>query len=406
MAHAIQHYLAYQHNVQRYFKDYNDVYDGVLIPLSIAISFPTGTYGFVRALCAKDREKQYAIDPRTPLFQKAWNRASVREPHEKMAAVLGEPFTTKGLTSRVQASDFEDVNVIKRVAKLCLEFQQEFRTREEDARKLAKYKKLLGVEVLGDLREPQFVIPPYFQFSSTADPWFDISMRFMDATVKLKPVAPVRPVLHFDDWESVTGVKGLVALLKEKGIRSVWLYPNDCHEHDCPELSLERYRDTVKEISEGGLEVGALFGGYFAILMSEFGLSSFSNGIGYGEWRDSGYHRGGTADLRVYIPKLHRFVGAPQAQSLIDGDPDYFASDSELLASCVAARRPVTDLELAETLEHFMECRQVELEFVEAKGLEGARAELEETLRHLKKLGLLVAQEYGDSLGRWRRVIS
>ena len=114
MANAIRHYLSYQHNVQKYFRDYKDVYDGVLIPLSIAISFPTGTYGFVRALCARDKQKQYAIDPRTPLFQKHWNRAKgVRDPHLKMGEVLGEPFKTKGLTTYIEAADFQDDEVIQ-----------------------------------------------------------------------------------------------------------------------------------------------------------------------------------------------------------------------------------------------------------------------------------------------------
>ena len=65
----IEQYITYQHNVQRFFREHSEKYTGVIIPLSIATSFPTGTYGFVRALCSKHNLK-YAIDPRTPLFQR------------------------------------------------------------------------------------------------------------------------------------------------------------------------------------------------------------------------------------------------------------------------------------------------------------------------------------------------
>jgi hypothetical protein len=57
------------------------------------------------------------------------------------------------------------------------------------------------------------------------------------------------------------------------------------------------------------------------------GLSGFGNGVGYGEWRDSSYHRGGTAEARVYIPKLHRFLDPARAQALVDRSGDYFTAE-------------------------------------------------------------------------------
>ena len=51
MVAPFQHYLTYQHNVQSYFREHADKYEGVIVPLSIATAFPTGTYGFVRQSC-------------------------------------------------------------------------------------------------------------------------------------------------------------------------------------------------------------------------------------------------------------------------------------------------------------------------------------------------------------------
>lgn len=132
-----QQFLTYQHNVQRYFRDYTDKYSGVIIPLSIATSFSSGTYGFIRALCSHDSHKQYAIDPRTTLFQifkKNWDRRNVRDPHKKMAEVFGVPFTTKGLSTKLEPGDFAADSVIHEVGKKCLDFQLDFRIREEDAK--------------------------------------------------------------------------------------------------------------------------------------------------------------------------------------------------------------------------------------------------------------------------------
>jgi hypothetical protein len=406
MPDPIKHYLTYQHNVQKYFREHQDKYDGVMIPLPIAVSFPTGTYGFVRALCAKDKSKQYAIDPRTPLFQKTWNREKVRDPHRKMAGVLGEPFETKGLTSHLDPEDFEDYSVVEAVASRCIAFQNHFRTRKEDARKLAKYKKLLGVTELGELREPQFLIPPYFQFTDEDDPWFEVCMNFIDASLAVDSTSSVAPVIHFQNWSSISSWSALAERLGAKGLTACWLYPNDFREHLANEEQLTKYREAVSEFAESKVQTASLHGGYFSILLSHFGLGSFANGVGYGEWRDSGYHSGGTADIRIYVPKLHQFLGAPQVQSLIDKDPDYFAGDSELLASCVEASRPVTDVELAEALDHFIEVRKSEVDSVASTGIPAICTELDETVDHLKAIGPLEEEKYGASLRRWCSVLS
>ena len=119
-------YLTYQHNVQRYFREHCDKYEGIIIPLSIATAFPSGTYGFIRALCAKDKGKEYAIDPRDALFQKEWDRSNVREPHKKMASALGGPFASSGLSRAVTTADFKDDAVVDSVVQSCLEFQLQF----------------------------------------------------------------------------------------------------------------------------------------------------------------------------------------------------------------------------------------------------------------------------------------
>ena len=401
---AMEHYLTYQHNVQKYFLGHTEKYSGVIVPMSIAVSFASGTYGFVRALCAREEDKRYAIDPRTPLFQKRWNREKhKRPPHERMAKAFGGAFASKGLKGPLDPGDFDEG--LEEVVRRCLDFQLQFRTRDEDARKLAKYKELLGIEEMGDLRKPLFVIPPYFQFDKQGDGWFSVSMRATDFAAAMSTEAPVRPVVHFKSWGALTDVGAIIGALEKDKIESFWLYPNNFKEHEADLDDLKAYRDAVSKANDAGREASALHGGYFAIILSLFGLRGFANGVGYGEWRDSGYHKGGMASTRVYIPKLHRYLDAPEAQSLLDRS-DYFGGDADLIASCIEAKRPLSGLSQQESLDHFLECRRSEMELVGGQGIEGVRSELQETIERIEEdLGPLELDRYGKSLKRWLEAI-
>ncbi len=400
----LEQYITYQHNVQRFFRQHSEKYAGVIIPLSIAVSFPTGTYGFIRALCCKHNHK-YAIDPRAPLFQRIWDRKNVRNPHKKMAQIMGEPFVDKGLTSNLEPKDFSEKAAIKEVTEKCIGFQIDFKTREEDARKIKKYKELLGVSELSDLGDPQFLIPPYFLFETTDDEWYSISIECIKYAADMKLVIPIRPIMHFRKFADEIKWSMALRLLMDLRIYACWLYPDDYKEHEESIESLEKYARVVREIASKGVRPYALFGGYFAILMNYFGLCGFGNGIGYGEWRSSKYHRGGTAMTRIYVLKLHRYLDAPTAQHIINKDPEYFARDSDLLAECANSGKKLTDLTVIECLDHFMECRHMEMQFVFNNTMSAAVAELEETCKHLEKIGPFEKEKYGDSLNRWKTVL-
>jgi hypothetical protein len=377
------------------------------VPVSILSAFPGGTYGFIRALCARDRAKEYAIDLRTPLFQKSWNRvANVRDAHRRVASILGEPFRSAGLQRALVVQDFPEA-VRQQCVKRCIEYQLEFRFYEEAERKLRKYQQLLGLddESMIPLKKPQHLIPPYFQFESIEDDWFDVTVRCVHDSMAHRQGVPVRPVLHFDAWDSLGQFGGVAARLPD-GIESVWLYPNNFREHDASLESLQAMRGVIEDAAAHQVRPYTLHGGYLSVLMGEFGLAGFGNGVGYGEWRDSGYHRGGQAGIRVYALRLHRFLPPEQADSLLDLAPEYFGDDDLLFAKCLAEGRSLLDVSLEEALDHFMRCRQRELETVGVSGITAAVEELRATVEVLEAIGELERREYGDSLQRWIDVVS
>lgn len=401
----MRQYLTYQHNVQKFFREHANKYNGVVIPLSIAASFPGGTYGFIRALCSRHRDVQYAIDPRNALFQKQWDRDNVRPPHKKMADILGKPYKAKSLSRNLEPEDFANEDTLRGSVKNCLDFQKRFRGREEEDRKLNKYKKLLGVSSLTPLKSPQHLVPPYYQFSNLSDHWYEVSMNSIKVSNDYRDGIPIRPVLHFRAWGEISDWASCFSDLSTVGTKEFWYYPNNFKEHEAEEEELAAYRDAIKAAKSNGLHPFVLFGGYFAILMSYFGLNGFGNGIGYGEWRDSGYHRGGTAMTRLYLLKLHRYVDPTVAQHLIEHDADYFGSDSEIVAGYIKEKKSVVNISSAEALDHFMECRRKELEFVATRPRSDAVAELGKTISRLKKIGPLEQDKYGKSLERWQEAI-
>lgn len=408
-----QQYLTYQHNVQKFFREHSEKYQGVIIPISISTSFPTGTYGFIRALCAKNVTKHYAIDPRTALFQKNWNRAAVRKPHQRMADVFGSPFE-KGLTRALKTTDLNN-KAIKEIATSCIEYQLKFKARQEDAKKLEKYKRLLGVDSLVELAEPQHLIPPYFEFKSSNDSWLNINMEIIRTSLGIQSDVPIRPVIHFKQLSQYIDFNEILAEIKKIGIAEIWLYPNDFHEHGANINSRRNYEDLnhairnykalIQSSINNGISPYTLFGGYLAVIFSKFGLRGFGNGIGYGEWRESGYHSGGNALNRIYIYQLHRYLDPQFAQSLIDSNPEYFISDFDILDNCYNSGRPLDSLSREECLDHFMECRKREMDFVRENTIDEICAKLSETINVLKDIGQIELQRYGLSLRTWVNVI-
>lgn len=399
-------YLFYQHNVQKFFRDHRDKYSGIIVPLSIAVSFPTGTYGFVRALCARDATKRYAIDPRTPLFQCDWDRSkNIRDPHRRVAEILGEPFASIGLSRALTPGDFANEETVQSVTARCLSFQKEFRLREETTRKIKKYMDMLMLETLGPLGAPQFLVPPYFRFRTVGDDWYEVNRRCTEISIAQSDGIDVRPVLHFAECGGIGEIPRICDSLNELNMHEVTLYPNDFKEHQASDKELAHYRRLSAEFRSAGVAPHAMHGGYFAMCLSKFGLASFANGIGYGEWRNSGYHAGGTAAVRVYVLKLHRYISGDEAQTLVDEDPEYFAEDTELFAEYRAAGKKLGAVTLAEALNHFMECRQIEQAKVIASSARELAKELAETVAALERIGPLVREKYGDSLARWQAAL-
>lgn len=386
------HFLTYHHVTQKFFRDHTDKFDGLVIPLSVATVFQQGTGGFVLTL-----KKPYAIDPRTPIFQADFARSGIRNAHLEMADVHGPAVQTIFKTRKLEPRDFTPQIVVD-VADRVLRFQKDFA--KTSAEKVDKYAKLLGDDVEEIYAGPGFLIPPYFRSESCKDPWYEVSLELAKAAVNHKEKYTLAPVVHLttDFPESDFG-----AILKDysaKGFDGLIIFFNNLKEYDVPSKLLSKYAGLVSTLREKPLF--GLFGGYFTLLLRKIGLPTFSNAVGYGEYRDSGYHAGGQAVRRYYVPALHRYFVDNEAQTLLD-----IVREKWLRCTCKACRRhdKITDLSSQELLEHFLNARVLEIEEANQKTLKELAGRLDATVQRLSGHGPIILP-YCRHLKQWTTALN
>ena len=352
--HETGHYLTYQHNTQAFFRGHRDKFEGVIVPLSIATVFRQGTGGFILTL-----RKPYAIDPRTPIFQAAFERSSLRKSHRMMAEVHGTALSDIIEERPVMPTDFSSA-LIDETAANVIRFQREFAA--TSAKKASKYARMLGQEVQSSYEPPAFCIPPYFRASSLDDGWYEISLRSALSAAAAHSDVEVWPVIHIDSRLSAE-VERLQKDYSDPRFSGLVLFVNDFKECERPESDLQDHIGLVRGLAATGKPVVSLFGGYFYLLLLGDCLRAFSNGVGYGEYRGSAYHQGGQALRRYYHPILHRYLTDTDAQTLLAVMHDLPSCDCP---TC-RGRSDIVGMSNGDLLDHFMEVRKRELDALRSR---------------------------------------
>jgi hypothetical protein len=370
------HYLTYHHVTQDFLRRDQEKFDGLIIPLSVATVFKQGTGGFVLTL-----GKPYALDPRTPIFQAEFARNKIKKAHLEMAAVHGPAIEKIFKTRPLEPGDLD--KHIDDIASRVLEFQKTFSA--ESCEKVEKYAALLGEDVEEEYASPAFLIPPYFQSVTRHDPWYKTSLGLAKAAAARKENFRLAPVVHIERSFPDDQFKKVANDYDEEEFDGLIIFINNLKEYSTTANMLKRYVTLVLALRDTGKPLFGLFGGYFTLMLRKVGLGCFSNAIGYGEYRDSGYSSGGQAVRRYYIPKLHRYFPDTEAQSILD-----VVNEKWLRCQCpvCGGRKRITDLSSQQLLDHFLNARFSELIYSRDHDLETLLDELTETVARLKKLEL------------------
>lgn len=228
--------------------------------------------------------------------------------YRNLSERLGDPFVQAVRNSKaVTPSDFFDEKIRATLCKNVVQYQIDRMTKElEKDEELKDY--------LDDVPQPAAVFAPYFYVepSSTTD-WLNTNLDLMRTTAMLDPDIPVHGVLCADanHLKDAALLDRLAKDLPETGIVGIWLWFSEFFEETADENTLTAYRNLVATLAER-LEVHAMHGGLFSLLLSEYGMTGVSHGIGYGEQKNVVPVIGQSIPMvRYYLPSLARRLAIP-----------------------------------------------------------------------------------------------
>ena len=378
------HYLSYGATDQATLRDLRGLYQGLLVPGTVAAFQHEGTGGFVLTLSATVEGAPYAIDPRFPLFQQSL--PSPKRSHEALASVLGAP---ELIRQRDPSPDDFEPGLVQSIAEAWVRFNELYQG--SAGGKFGKYAERLDEPVLPeDAVPPEAILTPYLMADDTTDDWWGVSKALHDATSQLDPSLPVIRVVAST---SAAGLRGLLQDLRDEDV-AIWVSGLD--EREAAPEELASYLGAIADSRERGIRAFALYGGFFAVVAGRVGLSGACHGIGFGEHRDwPELPRSGPAPPRFYLPKIHRYVSQEDAQRLHNAAPRLARCECE---HC-GGREPI-ELEYHDLMKHSVACRAVEIEELSLVDLQIAADWLESELAEF--LDGLAAADTTDLL--WSRM--
>jgi hypothetical protein len=345
---AYSHYLAYGATDQETFRELRtmNIYDGVLVPGTIAAWQRQGTGGFVLTLSATAQAPPYMIDPRFPLFQQGLRNP--KQSHKALSEIFGDPDLIQ--TEDPTPEGFPDER-LDDLAEAWVKFNRDYgRTSNE---KFDKYARRLGEDILPNQASgPEATLAPYFACGGSDDPWWPKSRRLFETA---QAAASGQWVLRVVCAE-YSGK--LDSLLADLGAEQLVVWVSGLDEHKATVDELIQYRSAIDNAAARGQEPFALYGGFFSVLLGTAGLRGQAHGIGFSEHRSwVELPTSGAAPPRFYLRRAHRYFSQDLAQRMFEQSPD--------LTECPCPfcnGRPPVALDYHELMKHSVWCRDEEID--------------------------------------------
>lgn len=176
-------------------------------------------------------------------------------------------------------------------------------------------------DYLDDAPRPAAVLAPYFYVEpGNTNDWLDANLSLMATTAGLDLDVPVHAVLCADlaHLTDSTTLERLRHELPLTGVEGVWLWFSGFFEDAASESALRSYGNLVAALAER-MEVHAMHGGLFSLLLSKRGMTGVSHGIGYGEQKNVVPVIGQSIPMvRYYLPSLAKRLGVPSLERAFD----------------------------------------------------------------------------------------
>jgi len=375
------------------FEDARETFSGVVVPAHIAAHSADGLWGFLSGLS----NPLFFYDPMTYWFvlpAKYWTRGSetgaLPEADLPISADDIRPafrrlFQEYGLLDAVMQLEepaFRD-EVMATLPSAALEFQRRG-IRAKTQRALSKYAAILGRTLQTEQFAPDRLVGPYLAIDSWTGSTFRDQCRMNEAALSLRESSErLWTILALASPAQLRALGGpdrdALRLAEFDGV-GIWI--GDLDEHSASVAQLRAYRALVESV---GKPIWLMYGGYFSVLLSHFGVVEISHGIFYTESkRLLGPVGSGPPAERYYVPGLHRFYEPIRAFAIIDAIPEFGCSCQEcpsldeLRSEALATRQDRSRRRpWVERLQrHFLRCRQAEVSAVRSRSLGDLTAEL------------------------------
>jgi hypothetical protein len=396
-------------------EDHARTFHGVTIGANIA----AWGQSWVAGLLARSK-KPYFVDPLTYVFSRdpelILKEDEVRQSYAMLIERYGRPLPQIGGRRPLRESDFREGGRLtgagRKFVDSVLNFERRaLTTGEQTQRRISDYLEMIGEKTETPSLEPEFLVPPYFYAVSLDDGLYRVSLEMARYASASNEGGEIAPVVCISDRILRNESAARAVVNDYADFRRVLVWISNFDETKVSPAMLLQYGRLVEQLSSHGVETLALYGGFFSLALSLVGLSGFSAGVCYAEWKDVAQQaRGGGAPVRYYVPFTHVKTVLANALTFYTQHPEEFCRCSVCKDLTRDTTNALTAQEVGEAMErldratagrHFLNVRASEARLLKRTSKSAFLTKLESDLKTAKQKKASLLGVRTQPLNRW-----
>lgn len=316
------------HSEKDYFSKMLLFFDGIIFNSNLIEATPAATASLINKFCGNS-STNYIIDPMTYSFGEyikpetgeiisnlEWleskgkkGKGQIKSSYKKLAQKLGPKFSDSIQNrSAIKLQDLMNSDMRKSVCEYTIKYQNQrikdiFREDEEFA------------FLADDLPDPYLIYSPYFYIDKDRmSDWLEVYRKICEDSLEYTDRLYLKLCFDFELLKSKDFISG-VSQLPQDGLKGICLWASKFNERKVEEVYLQGFKSLVETIKNKNINVFNRHGSYFSYLLSKFGLTEVSHGVGYGSYKDvMPVIGGGSPTINFYYPNLHNKFGVPKIE--------------------------------------------------------------------------------------------